>query len=484
MMKSRNNKNSIIFSSIKDEEIAFNKLLYLKQSNGNNTEDYLIEESNGKKKLKIYSWITGEKEYKISIGKSNNFLGKYGYNLQLYYDIIVLNLTNIYQRPRCIICGKPIEFKRFNRGYSKTCSIKCLNALKHSESQENLNCDNEIFQKFFLLNPNKGYKYSDYYYEDNYNLDKRGKSMRYYKLYKWISGKDKDEYIQSNRFPKVLKEYGMSSQVYYDIIILGLSNVKDRPKCKICGNSVKFRGLYAGYKTVCSEKCFKLLSRDTIISSRPKNLKLSEEAKDKIRVKALGRKHSEESRRKMSISRKGKKKKFSKEFIDRLIKSNKSRVWTKESREKISIASTNRLLNENIGKSNQFKRGWYYSKIFGSNIHYDSSWEERFIKMCEKLYKSGDILSFSRCTDIIIYEKEDNTVHRYLPDFKLILSNNIEVVVELKPATLVKNDRVVLLKKLAALKYYKKRGIKYIILTENELFKNIHGSFNIFDFIV
>lgn len=483
--KTRNNKNSIKFSSIEDEKIAFDKLLALKlKYKSNNDKDYLVI-INGKERLRIYSWITNGDEYLISIGKANNYLGKFGYTLQLYYDIFILELTDINQRPKCVICGEPIEFKRFHRGYSKTCSKDCLNKFKQSKKQESFDKnENEIiFNKFYSLNPLKGEKYSDYYYEDSNKLDKNKKPVKYYKLYKWITGEDKDRFVQSNIFPSVLKDYGMSSRIYYDIVILGINSIEDRPKCKVCGNNVEFKGLYSGYKTVCSDSCFKKLSSNRISTYGKMSIKLSEESKEKIRQKALGRKHSADSKRKMSLSRVGKKKNFSKEFKERLIKSNKSRVWSNESREKISKATINRLINGNIG-SNQYKRGWYHSEIFNIDIHFDSSWEERFIKMCEILYKKKHIIKFSRCTDIIYYNKDDNSIHRYLPDFKLTLFNGTEVVIELKPATLVKKDRVVYLKKIAALKYYRKQKIKYIILTENELFKNIHGSFNIFDFIV
>lgn len=60
----------------------------------------------------------------------------------------------------------------------------------------------------------------------------------------------------------------------------------------------------------------------------------------------------------------------------------------------------------------------------------------------------------------------------------------MRVVVEIKPAGLLRKDEVVIRKKFAAQKFYWKQKVKYITLTENELYKNIHGSFWIYDYIV
>lgn len=425
--KSRNNKNSVKFSSFEEETIVFNNFLSKKPKNYTK-EEYL--DKSFPSRIIIFSWITGEnRDYSISVGKANNFLGKYGYTLQLYFDIVILNLTNISQRPKCLVCGKEIKFNRFNRGYAKTCCKDCCNTYKKLVKLSNITKEEDlfIFNKFYELNVNKGIPYTDYYYESD-KVDQRGKTIRYYKLYSQISGEKEDRYVQSNSFPRILYSFGMTSQVYFDLVILGITKIEDRPKCKICGKSVKFGGLFEGYDTTCSNECFIKLSTDRI--NIVNKLPLSIEARNKISKKV-----SE------SIKRRG-------------------------------------------ANKNKFENGYVHSNIFGKDIHYDSSWERKFIIICESLYKKGHILEFSRCKDIIEYLKDDGSIHRYLPDFKIILSNGIKVVIELKPANLLKTDRVVYLKKMAAMKHYKKQKIKYIILTENELFKNIHGSFNIFDYIV
>ena len=82
-------------------------------------------------------------------------------------------------------------------------------------------------------------------------------------------------------------------------------------------------------------------------------------------------------------------------------------------------------------------------------------------------------------------------------DIYLIFKSGLQVVIELKPANLIEKDPVILAKRIAAKKYFAKRNIKYIILSENELFTTryikytklseslgIVNSFNIYDYIV
>lgn len=342
-----------------------------------------------------------------------------------------------------------------------------------------MNEDKIIFDKLISKNPNKGVKYLDY---KEIKLKKNGHKKIYYKIYSWFSGKE-DYFIIGNRLsPHLKKNYGITLQVYYDIIILGIESIDQRPKCNICNKDVPFRGLWAGYRKTCNDRsCEIQYDRLLVIESKKRKVfHHTEKSKELLRQKALGRKHSEESKQKMSESRKGVKKTFSKEFISYLINRNKAMVWTPEQRERISIASTNRLLNSN----RKGIRSKYFSDKFNEQFLFDSSWEERFIKLMEKTYICRDISILKRCRDIVQYKKDDGTLHRYLPDFYIEFKDGIKVVIEIKPASLVKNDRVVYLKKIAAKKYFKNKGIKYIILTENELFKRIKGSFNIYDFIV
>lgn len=421
--------------------------------------------------LVIYSWINNKKDIVVSVNKADKILKRLGFSLQIYYDILILGLNNISERPTCSCCHKQLEFTRFSRGYTKTCTC---NPYKNLPRQTTLECLSK-------LNPNLGLALTDYRKLSVINK----KAKIFYKLYNWMSQEKDDQWIISTKFTYELNKLKISAQQYYDMVVLGIVNELDRPKCPICGAPRTFISINYGYSKTCGndfcrKEIIKIKSKITRRNSG-KDYHLSEDQKENLRKKATGRKHSIESKRKMSESRKGKKPKFTSEFIKYLVNRNKSKIWTPERREKISVASINRLLNSKNRKGVKSK---YFSEKFNEQFYFDSSWENKFVKMMEKIYISKDISVLKRCKDIVHYKKDDGTLHRYLPDFYIEFKSGLKAVIEIKPASLVKNDRVVYLKKIAAKKYFKKKGIKYIILTENELFKNIKGSFNIYDFIV
>jgi len=47
------------------------------------------------------------------------------FNIMLY-----LILNNISELPTCLICGKPVRFKKISQGFSKYCSMQCIGADK------------------------------------------------------------------------------------------------------------------------------------------------------------------------------------------------------------------------------------------------------------------------------------------------------------------------------------------------------------------
>ena len=54
-----------------------------------------------------------------------------------------------------------------------------------------------------------------------------------YLVPKCLSINDRDEWVISSRVKLHLK-YDLSNQEYYDIAVLGLTDINDRPKCKYC----------------------------------------------------------------------------------------------------------------------------------------------------------------------------------------------------------------------------------------------------------
>jgi len=91
-----------------------------------------------------------------------------------------------------------------------------------------------------------------------------------------------------------------------------------------------------------------------------KGFKHSEETKQKMRKKALGRHHSKETKRKMSKSQEGRK--LSKEHIKKLIEINTGKHHSEETKRKIGLIHKGKKLSkEEIKKRTETRRknGWY-----------------------------------------------------------------------------------------------------------------------------
>jgi len=143
-----------------------------------------------------------------------------------------------------------------------------------------------------------------------------------------------------------------------------------------------------------------------------------------------------------------------------------------------------------------FKKGRFrprYPKKYKGdvkNIIFRSSWEQRF---CQFLDNNPNILEWASEEFSIPYIKPtDGRVHNYFPDFWIKFQNNkgqiVQEVIEIKPATQTVRPKTVGKKRTtqlyegvtyainvakwkAAAHYCNKYGLKFRILTENQLFK-------------
>lgn len=347
--------------------------------------------------------------------------------------------------------------------------------------------ENEIIELINKRNPQQGIPYNDW-------RCGTGKKKKY-KIYAWMSNDLKEDLFISgvsllSKLKKYIGEY-MTIQLYYDIIVLGILCIEERPKCIICGKPCRFDGLRerkpgsCGYLKTCSKECNKIRKINICKEAVSSGANINDKFYDKI--------NSKEYRENMSNIKKGTI--FSqshKQKISRALKTYRKTEQGIEHGKKLgedaSIRNIEKLKNptseySDLKRVGRYNVGTYISNIWNIKFRFDSSWELKFIKYFETSIKN-DVKIFDRCRDVVKYEREDGTVHRYLPDFYVKFKSGLEVVIELKPANLVKKDRVVLLKKIAAKKYFSKKNIKYLVLTENELFNNINGSFNIYDYIV
>lgn len=327
--------------------------------------------------------------------------------------------------------------------------------------------ESEIFNNFLSKNPQKGLKYSDYIKQD-YN---QKATNTYYKIYSWFSDDiSEDFWVYSGKFKSILEVIGITNQIYYDVIVLGLTNIEDRPKCPNCGNCLTFKSMSHGYRMYCNDSCkkyYELKINGPVV--------LSEESKKKISNSLKQLFSSEEGlklRKHLSIVQVNNWNDESSVFRTKEFKEKKEKAFRmllddpirgKEYRKHVFEAMPIGIFNR------KFKSGIYYSQRLNKNLKYLSSYEEKFLTLVEQ---DLDIIDFDNVRFSITYEGIDKCKHEYFPDFLVITNlSKTEFIVEIKPKFLVM-DETVILKRNAAIKFCNNSNgkYKYLTLTEVELF--------------
>lgn len=286
----------------------------------------------------------------------------------------------------------------------------------------------------------------------------------------WMTGTNEpDGYfrVPKHGTKKFYKKYNLNNKILYDILVLGLTDINDRPKCPVCGKECKFRrnllGEYSGYSSHCSGKCHyemikqKLLSEDAQekaletrkrtgvydhLKTNPpmKGRKVTEEQKQKQREKMLGRKASPETSLKMSNYRS----QYYRDNPDKLEK----------------------LINSSRGKS---KRGIInINKSVTKEFKYLSSWEEKFVSYLDKFV--DDVISIE--TPEPIPYKFNGSLHYYYADIDITLANGKRLLIEIKPTVHLYHKKN--MAKFKAAQDFVLSGESnysdYLILTENIIF--------------
>lgn len=289
--------------------------------------------------------------------------------------------------------------------------------------------EDEILEKYYYKNP---FRKND----DNYSIKKEiyligeGKKQKY-NLFSWITGNTEDIWVSALYLTDKLKPYGLTPQLYYDIVILGIKSTKERPRCRYCEKSVGFKNMSRGYFNFCDLSCTAKWGNK--VPSKIKNVS-----------KALT----------------GKK-------------------LSKEHRESLSRGAIKRIQRSGLGNSGYYntRHGKYKPEKSSSEINYCSSWELDFMKYCDR----DDNVELMLPVERIPY-RVDGVEKNYLPDFKLKLNTGIIVIIEIKPCRLQYKE-LNLQKRIAGKIYARKNGYKYIVLTENQLF-NKKRYFYLLDYII
>ena len=331
-------------------------------------------------------------------------------------------------------------------------------------------------------NPNTGEKYIDYLFTDE-------NGTVFCKLYEWML-LDKtrgDILVARNQLSHYLKKIclsGFTTQLYYDIIVLGLIDESQRPKCRICGSDLKFDCIsHGGYPATCSKECHKELKRLDYLNN-PGMIKKGEKVTNPETIKKLS-----EAARKFAVWNNPEWRQKHSKYMKRFARTPEGKAFYKMVSQKNSENNIKRALDtskpDHFYDSKLYHKGVYHSNVYSLDFPYDSGWELEFIKYMETDVIRQKVKVFDRSRVSIPYKWDDGSDHHYLPDFYIQFDSGIRIVIEIKPNYLLTADKVVSWKIKAGKEYFKKKKIQYLILTEKEMLSNnkIKSSFNLLDFI-
>jgi len=258
----------------------------------------------------------------------------------------------------------------------------------------------------------------------------------YYFLPSFLSIQNKDSWVACFRLSHYLLD-GITKQVYYDLVHLGINNISNRPTCKYCKSEALFDLSKGGYLSYCKDHRYLHISN--INSKHFKGVPLSPEHREKLSLAKKGKKLTEEQRLKRPRG-----------YHFNL---------SPEAKLKISLSKKGKVKSRSY-----YKSGIYETNKCDEPINYLSSYELDFLKICDCCKYINKII----IPDPIMY-KLDGKVHHYYPDFLLKLNDNIELLVEVKAYNMI-NNREVIYKRLYAKKYCFDNHIKYITVTERDIY--------------
>lgn len=303
-----------------------------------------------------------------------------------------------------------------------------------------------------------------------------GAKIRYYvpELNKWISNR----YLNHE-----LSKLGLTSQDYYDRWFLNITTKSQRPKCPICNDYRKFDKISHGYEVTCSKsECSKLNFSSSL------KLSFTDNRLEKLSAAQRRRYQNYEERVKISMGVK----RFinnNPEIILNSINNSRKSHRTKEYRDKMSrimkVVMNSEPIKDNIRKksllkwknptnkmieANRVKRIGIRSKLYNPYeskfIYLDSKWERIFYF---RLDNDPSVIKIEREPMYILYYNPIfNDIRKYYPDFR-VTTSYCTYLLEIKPKSLL-NDEVVQSKYKYSLKYCNKNKIKYLFITENEIF--------------
>lgn len=312
-----------------------------------------------------------------------------------------------------------------------------------------MNDEEILYINYSRINPylNKGLG-------DNYK--KYEKKKFWYFVPKFLSKKDVDGWILDAYLSRSLKS-GVSVQMYFDLVALGISSINFRPKCRYCGKEAKFK-INTGYFDYCKDNSCARKNAARLCSLKLKGRPLSLINRIHISQAKKGKKLTEEQRLR------------------------RPRGYhfhhTQETKDKLSAMKKGKVRSRKY-----YDSGKYLSEKFNMEIEYLSSYEKSFLEFCEKCKYVRKL----EIPDPIKY-KYLGEIHRYYPDYLIELSSGIRILIEVKAHNMI-NDKKVISKRLYAKDWCRKNNAHYVTLTEKEIFiakgsdKSINFKLDLYKFI-
>ena len=274
----------------------------------------------------------------------------------------------------------------------------------------------------------------------------------------------------------------LTSQLIYDIFILGITDSSQRPKCPICGKSCKYSSINDGYSKTCgSVDCCKKSISNTVYklwsdndyrkqqSDSHKEWASKEENIEYMRQRSLNTWKSEGYRERQSNVHK---EWASKEENIEKLRQRTLKVWQDENYRKRQSEVHKEWVKNNPDKVRCYNssHGKVFSNKANKELYYDSNWEKEVIINADSI---DEITKIDRSNLIIEYEFE-GSIRRYFPDFRIELSNGEIILLEIKADYLMNTDKNK--KKIEAGENFVLKDDndfnKYLILTGSDLFSD------------
>lgn len=334
--------------------------------------------------------------------------------------------------------------------------------------------DKEMFNMLLSRNPNPGKK-NDLVRKDEV-----------YKIPGWVFESSEEVLeIKSRLLTNFIGKHNLTSQIFWDVYVLGLTDIEQRPKCPICGADLIFRGIpKGGYGKICgSITCKSEYARremndlwknkdyKEMQSSSHKEWSSKEENIERLRqgaLKAWQNKDYREHQIRVHIEW------AEKEDNKQAMRERSLEMWQRPGYREMQSDIHREYAKNNPNKIKCGTGGIVKSsKSSFGKLSYDSSWEMNFIKLLEDI---DEVVSVERAGFYIPYYI-DGKEFNYFPDF--CLSTNLEkrYLVEIKANWMISSDPKTRCKIEAGREYVKNHPEEfagYVLLKDENLCDSPH----------